>query len=96
VTDATLKCTGWETISVTALAVAELDPDKYDGASMAHIQVLTQNLRQRHDDGDDPESAVGTQWAASSERWFTAHFDLLKMIAETGTAEVNVHYYKRP
>jgi hypothetical protein len=93
VSDSTFIVKGFQQITVTAGAVSVLTIP--DDAEHIAIQVDDQNIRYR-DDGSDPTTAIGILMAAGlPAEVYPGPLVKFKMIAETGTALVNVSYRAR-
>ena len=96
VSNATLKCIGFEQLSVGAVTAVGFTAATFDGASEAHVQIDTQNVRYRSDGATTaPTATVGTQVLATRDFIYVADLDDFRMISETGTAKANIHYYAR-
>jgi hypothetical protein len=63
-----------------------------NGARVAVIQAITQNVRWR-DDGTAPTAAIGMRLAAGTDMLYTGDMHAIRFIQETATAELNVTYY---
>ena len=64
-----------------------------DGARVALIQALSQNVRWK-DDGNDATAAEGMQLQAGKEMWYTGPLDALSFFQEAATATLNILYYQ--
>ena len=77
-----------------ALTTTATDLTVPGGAYLAHIQAYDGNVRYR-DDGTDPTTSTGICIFAGGDIWYDGDLDSIKLIAESGTVEVNVLYYGR-
>lgn len=59
----------------------------------ALIQAESQNVRWR-DDGTDPTASVGNVLAAGATLKYTGDLTAIKFIEVTGSAKLNVNYFK--
>jgi hypothetical protein len=82
---------GAQQISLSTTATALTVPG---GAYIAHIQAYDGNVRYR-DDGTDPTTSTGMCIFAGGDYRYDGDLDAIKLIAESGTVEVNVLYYGR-
>jgi hypothetical protein len=80
---------GYQQLSVTTAASLTVPT----GTTIAHI-VCTGNAIRWRDDGVDPTTLIGMPLAVNVERVFSTQLQKLRIISQTGTAVVNVAYYK--
>ena len=94
VADATFRVTGFQQIEVADDAVSTLTIP--EGTEHAFIQVDDQNIRYRDDgtvDSADPTATVGLHINAGGQgEAYPGPLAAFRMIAETGTAKVNISY----
>jgi hypothetical protein len=83
---------GFQTISQDAITAGGLTVPA--GSVRAWLDVQTQAVRWRAD-GTSPTTSVGSRLTAGSSLIITgdALMSAIEFIAETGTAEINVHYF---
>lgn len=84
-----LRPLGYEQIAGAATAQSLTVPE---GARMALIQALTNNVRWR-DDGTAPTATVGYQLAAGSELSYSGNLGKIQLIEEAASTELNIAYY---
>lgn len=63
-----------------------------NGARVALIQGLSQNVRWR-DDSTDPDATTGMQLIATRDFLYTGDLAKIKFIEEAASAELNITYY---
>lgn len=78
---------------ITSAAAATGLPSIPDKARYALIQPESQNIRWR-DDGTNPTASVGMKLVANDTLVYSGVLSSFKLIEETGSAKVNVTYYK--
>lgn len=81
---------GFQQITTVSAAVGLTVPD---GTKLAMIQAESQNVRWR-DDGTNPTAAIGMKLVANDILVYTGVMSAIKFIEETGSAKLNITYYK--
>ena len=81
---------GYQQITSLSGSTALTVPDK---ASLAVIQPESQNVRYR-DDGVAPTASTGMKIVANDLLFYTGDFSAIRFIEETGSAKLNVTYYR--
>lgn len=80
---------GYQQLTVHSAATSLTVPHL---ANVAVISVETQAVRMR-DDGTDPTASIGFPLATGTPFTYDGELSRLKLIAQTGTATVNVWYF---
>jgi hypothetical protein len=92
VTEQPLVCIAYKQITVLTSAVGL---DAPEGATMAHVQAESQNVRYRLD-GTAPTASVGMPIQADTVgQWLPIEkLNKARFIEETATAKLNIHFFK--
>lgn len=91
VIDGQLKPLGYQQLTSIGTSAAK-SMTVPTGSILALVGVADQAVRWR-DDGTDPTSSVGFPVAASASFWYPGDLDEFSVIAQTGTAKLDICYY---
>lgn len=81
---------GFQQITTVSSAIGLTVPDQ---TKFALIQPEAQNVRWR-DDGTNPTTGIGMKLVANDILVYSGNLSAIKFIEETGSAKLNITYYK--
>lgn len=80
-------------VQITSLSAAAGLGTVPEGATLAMIQPITQNISWR-DDGTNPTAAIGMVLVVNDILFYSGTFSAIKLIEIAASAKVNITYYR--